>query len=553
MFRDTQRFRTAHLAPVLRATLVVAFALGACDGVIGDLPDEGQGDTIGRRDQQQCTTLAKPPLRRLTNTEYRYAVKDLLGVAGDPTREFSADDLNLGFAVGLNVSTLHVEQYMDAAEELADKVELASPLVPCEVKKGDRACAAKFIDRFARRAYRRRLTDADRKALLVLYDKAEAQGGFAAGIRLVIEGVLQSPDFLYRIERGQKSGSTGARRLTQHELAARMSFLLWRSVPDETLLDAADGGKLSTAAQVEAQARRMLADERARRTVRDFFDQLLELGDLDDTDKSDKLYPQYGDALAEDMKRETHAFIDHVVWKADGRLSTLLTASYSFVDERLAKLYGVSGVQGNDRLVRVTLPQNKRAGLLTQASVMTVLANTAEGSPIHRGLFVRKQLLCQPPPPPPDNFEIDPVGVDSKLPIRKRYSEHRDNDACSGCHSLMDPIGFGFLHYDAIGRYLERDGGKPVDATGKIVKTDVDGSFDGAVELAKKLSRSKQVQRCMVRQLFRYTFSRGDGAKDRCTIDALARRFAAEQHDVRELLVALVRSDAFRLLSRKGS
>jgi hypothetical protein len=277
--------------------------------------------------------------------------------------------------------------------------------------------------------------------------------------------------------------------------------------------------------------------------VANFNRQWLQLGDVDVLDKDAVAYPEFDDTLGASMKAETLALLEHVVFDGAGDLDTMLTADYSFVDSALAELYGVSGV-GGDTLTRVDLDPQQRAGLLTQASVLALTGKRDQSSPVQRGKFVRERLLCESLPEPPPDVDTTPPTVDPNATTRERFDQHSSDPTCAACHSLIDPIGFGLEHYDGIGRWRAMDGGVPVDASGEIVGMD-DGTFDGAIELSKKLAGSEQVRACFVDTWFTYAYGRAPVEDDGCTTDELALAFEDAERDVRSLLVALTRTEAF--------
>lgn len=543
----------SHDAPGQRLACCCALvvALIGCDpGTIGDPPIEelpsgssaSGDDTVGTTKAAQCSLSSPGPMRRLTREEYDNAVRDLLGVTGNPSSAFPPDENSYGFPIGLSVSSLLIEQYMKTAEKLSKATDL-DDLLTCTTSNGNDACARQFIKDFGLKAYRRPLTQAERDRLFKVYQQGKATS-FSQGVQLALQAMLQSPFFVYRFEKGKKQDS-GAVKLSGYEVASRLAFYIWKSTPDDKLLDAAETGQLSTPAQVAAQARRMLEDKRAKGAMINFFTHWLELDKLDDINKDKTTFSTFSSQLAKDMKTETTRFVEEVMLRGDGKLSTLLSANWSMVNKRLASHYGVTGPTG-DKFERVSFDKNERAGLLTHASVLSIQAKHNQTSPVHRGKFVRERLLCQTIPNPPPNLVVKPPKLDPKLSTRQRFERHRKDPACKGCHKLMDPIGFGFENYDGIGRYRTKEGSLNVDARGELYGTkDVNGPFDGAVELAKKLVKSGEVQECMVRQWFRYAQGRVEGPGDACTIQSAKAVFAKSGYDVRELIVALTQTPAF--------
>ncbi len=540
------------------ASVGLAFVAG-CTGTIGDdsgrvgSPDDPRPP--GTQQSPQCKGAIEPgrsPIRRLTRLEIDNAVRDLLGDNSKPARSFVPEEESLGFdnnADALGMSGLLAEQLMEAAEKVAGTAatKLATLAPACDTaKEGEATCARRFVTTWGKRAWRRALSEQEIGELVALFEKGRADGGYAQGIALVIQRMLQSPFFMYRVEHGDPATlKDGVVQLTGYEQASRLSFLLFASTPDDALLADAESGKLATAEGIAEVARRMLKDPRAKHSIANFHAQWLELGKLETASKDPALFPDFDAALRTSMKQETETFLDSVFFQT-GSFDEMLLAPYSFVDSKLAGLYGVSAPSSSG-FARVALDPAQRAGILTQPSVLALHAKSNQSSPVHRGKFVRERLLCMQLPPPPNDIVIEPPDLDPGLSTRDRFKEHSVNPACTGCHKLMDPIGFGFEHYDAIGRYRTKDGKFDVDAHGEVfASTDADGTFTGGVELAKKLAKSQQVKACMVTQWFRFAYGRGEAEADQCSLQRLEEAFAKANYDVRELVVALTQTDAFR-------
>jgi hypothetical protein len=496
------------------------------------------------------------PMRRLTRQEYSRSVQDLLGVAPPSPDSIPADETIGPFAVNLTtaVTELSVEEYLDTAETLAQTVVSKSStlnqLVGCSrPATSDSDCASSFIDRFGKRAFRRPLRDDEKADYLALYNSYAGSGGFSEGIRLVVQTVLQSPSFLYHVEFADSSAPAGqVTALDSYQVAARLSFFLWTSVPDDTLMNEAASDHLSDPEIIEEQVTRMLADARASQAIASFHLQWLDLGKLDGLAKDTTLLPQYTGALRDAMRAETVAFADHVIRQDDGRLETLLTAPYSILDGPLFDLYGVSRPDGTSGPVKVQLDPAQRSGLLTQASFLATHAAPNQSSPVTRGVAVLRNLLCVDLPDPPPNVNITLPAPAPNATTRQRFTAHESVASCAGCHVSIDGIGMGFEHYDALGSYRTAEGGLPVDATGNIVGTDVPGPFDGAVALGQKLASSPQVQLCATKQWFRFALGRMETRSDDCSLKHAFDTFQASRHDVRALMSALATSDAFRYL-----
>jgi hypothetical protein len=490
------------------------------------------------------------PVRRMTRFEYNNTVRDLLGDTTSPAADFGAEEEALGFnnnAANLVTSATLAEKYMLAAEGIS--LRATDPLsknVPCDpAVMGEAPCARKFIRAFGQRAFRRPLTLDEVDAFFAVYSYGRTIHSFREGIRMVIEAALQSPHFLYRVELGAAAGpSEGIVYLNDWEMASRLSYFLWGTMPDDELFAAAEAGLLRTKEQIADQARRMLDDSRVRETSRDFHRQWLDYERIASASKDPALFPSWSPAIKDLMKEETERFIDSVIFEDNGDVGALLTAPYTFLNPELAAFYGVSAPTGPG-FERVDLDPTERAGLLTMGSLLTINAHANQTSPVHRGKLVREAFLCDIMPMPPPDVMITVPSPDPNSTARERFAEHSKNDACKGCHELMDPIGFGFESYDAVGRFRTQENGAPIDATGSIVQSDINGEFDGAVELAHKLTGSDDVRNCYATQWFRYASGRGETHADTCSMAALRERFKASGGTIKELLVALTQTDAF--------
>lgn len=525
---------------------------GGQDGGTGA---EESGGTQGGGSEELCLEPQVGPtdLRRLTAAQYDNTIRDLFGADLNASAEFAPDERVGPFKSNSSapVVELQVEQYMDAAEAVAEyAVGDLGALLPCDpTAMGEEACAETFVREFGPRALRRPLTEEYIDRLMAVYAEGRAQADFANGIRVLIAGILQSPYFLYHVEFGTEPAEPGSEvvPLTDYELASRLSYFLWNTMPDAELFAAAQAGELGSEEGLAAQVDRMLSDPRMADAVENFHVQWLGVDEIESVEKDLSVYPQYDEALAAAMKAETADFARHVVLEGDASLTTLLTGDFTVTDDpALLALYGVSLPEGHQAGDLVPLPAGERAGLLTQAGVMASLAHANQTSPIHRGVMVRANILCQPLPPPPPDVDDVPPDPDPNATTRERFEQHNSDPKCAGCHQMIDPIGFGFEHYDGVGAYRLTEGELPIDASGRLIATDVDGEFEGAVELAQMLSRSEQVQQCFARQWFRYAFGRNETDSDECSTRDLELTFAESEGDVLILLRALITSDAFR-------
>jgi hypothetical protein len=498
-----------------RRPLVLALLVASsCEGTIGSTGAIQPGPS---------------PMRRLTRFEYNNTVRDLLGDTTQPANAFPPEELAFGFdnnADALATSPLLAEQYLLAAENLAKTaVQNLGKLVPCDPAGGE-SCAHTFIVEFGRRAWRRPLEPDEVDGLLALF---RSGADFPTGIRLVLEVMLQSPAFLYRVETGAPGA---AARPSSWEMASRLSYLFWATMPDDTLFRAAAADELAASDQVLAQAQRMLADPRARVVVDNFHRQWLQLNRTDSMQKDAAIYPAFSAELAQLMKTETHTFLDYVVFDGNGDLDMLLEAPFSFMNATLAQFYGVAGPSGST-FERVALNPTERAGLLSQAGLLAIYAKPNQTDPVHRGKLVREKFFCQTLPAPPGNIVIMPPPLDPTLTTRQRFQQHSTDPACASCHTLMDPIGLGFESFDGIGQFRTTENGLTIDASGTISASDVDGNFVGVVDLAHRLAQSQEVRACV------------ETPDDRASLEELQQRFEQSGYKLRDLILALAQTDAF--------
>jgi uncharacterized membrane protein YgcG len=498
-------------------------------------------------------------LRRLSRSEYDATIKDLFGFDSKWGASFTADTVVNGFdnnASALKVTPLLADQARRAAEEIAE-LAMQSPgdLVPCDPATGDAACADKFIDTFGKRAFRRPLDDADRKRYADLFAAVLPDAGFAKALETVISAILQSPYFLYRLELGGLPDEGGMVSLTQHEIASELSYFFWGSMPDQELFAAADAGSLNSPEAIEKQARRLLADPRSDAMLERFTEQWLEIDRLASVPKDAAVFPELDASIRSAMSEETKRFISHVVREGTGTLPELLTAKYTFASPELAAFYGISspgGLPGEPSMI--DLAGTPRGGLLTQGSLLTTHARPNASSPIHRGKAIRERLLCQSLPPPPPGLNVQPPSADPTKTTRERYIAHATVEPCQSCHRLIDPIGFGFEHFDGIGRYRETEGPNAIDATGEVVATEnTNGAFDGTDELAAALAESPDVHACFALQWFRFAYGVEENASLSCAVDEVAGELSASGLKVEELFIALTRSPHFTRRMSDGS
>ena len=496
-------------------------------------------------------SAAVAPMRRLTRNQYRNTVRDLLGVADAvapsalPGDDAIHDRFHSNTASPLQA--IDIGKYADAAEAIAGKAAAnLKALLPCDPATGDAACARRFIESFGRRAYRRPLTPAE----VDLLASVHAQGGdFATGIRLVIAGLLQSPKFLYLPEPVPVSAGGQIVAVDPWAMASRLSYFFLDTMPDDGLFVAAEKGKLGSAAEVEAQATRLMSDARFRGTLSTFHQEWLQTETLAAAAKDPQLFPQWNPALRDALGEETRRFVEYVFTEGDQRLQTLLTAPFSLVDAQLATFYGAAGApqSPSGAWQRLDLPADQRAGLLTQAGLMATLASESRTSFILRGKMVREALFCTASLPPPPDAPAEPK-LDPGASAKARSEAHRTDPACASCHDLFDPLGFAFEIYDATGRYRTSDAAGPIDARVTLTHTQqLNGkSAANAVELVKLLAGADEVRDCVARQWLRFGLGREDASEDQPSLTAAIDAFKQGEAKLPALLLAIARSDAFR-------
>ncbi len=409
------------------------------------------------------------------------------------------------------------------------------------------ACAKRILSTVARRAWRRPVTDSELQVPLRFYREGRSEAGFENGIEMALRAVLMSPRFLFRIEQDPAGiAAQTAYALSDIDLASRLSFFLWSSIPDDELLDAAIHSRLKQPAVLEIEVRRMLADTRSESLVNNFAEQWLYLRNLASVSPDARMFPDFDDNLRQAFRRETEMFFESIM-REDRNVLDLLRANYTFVNERLAKHYGIPNVYGS-RFRRVTFEEGSvRGGLLGQGSVLTVTSYATRTSPVLRGKWVLANILGAPPPPPPPNVPPLREAADSGkvLTMRERMAEHRANPACAGCHKLMDPVGFALENYDAVGRWRTSESGVPVDAAGGLP----DGSsFQGAAGLRQALLRHPELfVTTTTEKLLTYALGRGVEDFDAPAVRGIVRAAQGDDYRFSSLVLGIVKSNPFQM------
>jgi len=511
--------RVGFLAAICAVALS---ALGGCWGSIAD-----PGNTGG-----ECGLAPLPAPRRLSHTEYRNTVRDLFPTITLPSVELVADPTPLGFdndEAALQPSPLLVNQYNVAAARIAERVvQRQADVLPCPAADGS-ACGAQYIAALAPRAYRRPLAPAEQQTLQQVFDTYLASGGFDVALRLTTEVILQSPAFLYKVE------TVGPDRLASpYDVASRLSFFLWSTMPDAPLFAAAASGELSTPAQVEAQIDRMLADPRALEGFMVFASQWLDLARLDHQTKLDS--DGFTDSVRDALHEEARRFLGEIIFARGGTVTDLLTSSKVFISPETAGFYGLPPPAAGT-WAEADMPAT-RQGFLMQAQFLAAHGHPNNPSPVLRGLFVLKDLLCIQLGSPPAGVNMSiPEGDPNMGPTtnRQNYDRATGAELCQTCHSIINPIGFTFERFDTMGRLRDLDNGLPIDTSGKVAGATV----ADAHALVAWLAASPQVGECVTRKYMVYALAGSDATDDACLTRDVAADFAASGGSLRGLMKSI--------------
>ena len=418
-------------------------------------------------------------------------------------------------------------------------------------RSAERACAQRILSRLARRAYRQPIGATELKPVLDFYDAAREQGTFEAGVQRGLQRILASPRFVFRSERDAESLPPGAvHPVSDLELASRLSFFLWSSIPDDELLTAAASGRLRQPAALDAQVRRMLASPKSAALVANFAGQWLHLRNVRSVLPNSDEFPDFDDNLRQAFRRETELLFESIL-REDRSALDLLNADYTFVNERLARHYGIPNVYGS-RFRRVPVPNDARRGLLGHGSVLAVTSHAERTSPVLRGKWVLENLLGLPVPPPPADVPSLKGKEDGQKPrtLREQLAEHRASPVCASCHKVMDPVGFALENFDAVGAWRTREPGGPIDATGQLA----DGTpVDGVVTLRRAiLGRPEQVVGTMTEKLLTYALGRGVDARDMPALRAIVREAAKRDYRLSAIVIGVVKSVPFQMRTKPG-
>lgn len=527
------------------------------------------------------TSSAPAEGRLLTRLQYQNTVHDLFDgkIAGEWVRDFPAENEVLGYRTNAQfhrATPWLVEAQLVSSEAVAANVTARlAEILPCSQVVGSDAAAAwscghEFIDTYVTRGFRRPLLEEERAVFVDLFDVAFQTAGFTYGIELVVETLLQSPQFLYRWERNttfpvphdaMNAGADQVYALDDFELATRLSYLLWNTLPDAQLWESARAGVLRDPTVLRLHAERMLDSPRAQTTVSDFTEQWLGLAALgsavrrvgsqvgNDGAPEPVVNTQYSSAWQQSIK----AFVADVIAN-DGSFGELFRSSRVFVNQELWNLYplGAEFAGAPGTFVAIDYPAEVRSGLLTQPALMALLSHADQSAPILRGVFVREVLLCDPPPQPPPTVNPTPPELDPAATTRERFAQHTASASCAACHKLIDPIGLALENYDELGRFRSQENGLALDVSGEIVHAvdeSLNGPFVGAGELSERLAQSSHVQACFITHWYRYGMGRVEQDVDLCSIRQVYDHFVESDGSVKSVILGLVASDAFRYRS----
>ena len=525
-------------------------ALGVCAGVGACAPTSE--DAIGQSKPAHVTVPAEPSLRRLLARHYRRSVGRLLGSAAQAAASPPADTQLNGFttiaASQLSFNDSLVGAYESSARAIAAAAMLdtkrIAELVDCKpVSAVDTNCFGPFVDTFGRLAWRRPVTSAEREDYVALAKQGAAvKADFFAGVELAISAILQSPNFLYQVEVGRPNPTrSDVRDLTGYEVATRLSFLLAGVTPDAALLDAAERGELDDEAGVRKWASVLVALPESATAVRDFFEELLVLGELPTLAKDPNLFPEFSPELAMSMREEALRIVEDVV-RRDAPITEILTTSRTFLDAPLASFYGVGAPA--EAWGVTTLPEAQgRSGVLTSAAVMTRQAHSTTTSATYRGLFVMERFLCTTMPPPPPGVVTNLPPSSAAPTLRERLEVHQADPVCRACHYMADGLGLTFENFDAVGKFRETENGAAIDTRAAI---ELLGTWDAPRGLAEVLAASDAVKSCMLQQLYRYAAGHVEQKSEWPAINELLATWSAEGHSFRALMVDLASHELFR-------
>lgn len=537
-------------------TWLALAALGFASAACGKAGADGDGEETG----EACDGVVPDftPLRRITRDQFENTVRDLFGPDIDPGSDFPLSSTAGIYTVTADaniVTEFGAQALFDAAEHVAGQVtnDWVDHLA-CEPTAVDATCVQTTVEALGARVFRRPLLAEERDTLTQLWTNADPAWSEQERFGLVVFAMLQSPQFLYLAQGGgtpvEATASDGSplTRISDYEMASRLSYLLWETTPDAELTAAAAAGELHEPEQIEAQVRRLLADPRASAAIARFHREWLGISNVENTQKNETIYQQFDPELAASMAEQTRRFVDDIVLQSDGSLTDLLTSRSTEVNGRLAALYEVDAPGlGLDDWAEVQMP-DARPGLLTQASLLATYAHEIATSPVLRGRFVNSRLMCVKLAPPPPNVDTSLPTPEPGATQRDVLEVHRENEYCAECHDYIDPPGLAFENFDAIGAYRTLDNGSPIDPSGTLL--DGDGNavadFADAAGLVNVLATNEMVPRCYVENWVYYAHGETPRDPQSCYVQSLGEAFIAGEQNIQDLVVALTTSDAFR-------
>lgn len=565
--RSVSHEQTRHAARWLRrhkhwlgigamSATLAALPLG-CKGTVGSAGgSDGSGSSTGNGGSGTVAPNAIPQasrIPRLNHEQYDNTIQDLFNAPQlTPSNSLPPE------AVG-SMDDRAWTGYKDSAAALA-KTAISTPaihdfILPCTPSGDGAACASQFITSFGARVFRRPLTSAEQTRFETLYAKraeTTATGSFDEGIELLLEGFLQSPSFLSRAELSTERVGDNI-RLNGYELASRLSYALWDSMPDQALFDAAAKDELSTEEQIRAQALRMLKEPRAHDMVRTFHERYLRMEGTEgarwtDFVRDETLFPAFKSETIPYLKEETLRYVDYIVFEKQAGFQGLLTDNTAFVNNLTAPLYGLDGTAYGTELTQATLDPTQRSGLFTRVGFLASHAQVVRTSPILRGALIQKYVLCRKIGSPPAGAEMTPLPeiTPDIVTTRQRVTVQTSPDECNFCHSVINPTGFPFEHYNAVGSWQDMDTGKPVDSTGTALFGEREVAYQGPVDFSKALGDAPEAQSCYAKNWVEFAFGRRAEGIDLKIIDTLAKKMQSPDYKILDLLVDIVVTDTFK-------
>ena len=484
-------------------------------------------------------------------------MRDLVGdtsnagfqLPGEPSGNGFGNDSKL-----ISTSSLHVEQYKSIADDIAERTvndnarfNALHACVPNRNAGNLDDCAKNVVERLLTRAFRQPAAP----AILQLYGDLERDlrqnANFKTSIQSLISAILQSPEFLYRIEYGTPAGDRI--RPTGYEMATRLSYFFWASMPDDALFEAAKTGELDTKEGVMTQAKRLLASDKAKVNIRFFFDNFLPINALNQLERDPAVFPAWSAEIGSLMREETQQFLQHLIFDGEGDWASALTADYSFMNETLAAYYGINDVSGGE-FRKVSLAATQRKGLLTQGSIMVGTTHTGFTNPVTRGGYIMNEMLCEHIPLPTGDVadQAFPPNPDTAPTARGRYTQHAEDPACRGCHSKMDPVGFVFENFDPIGLFRTHENDVLIDVSGELPDDDLGTPVANAIEFADAVAADDRVHQCFALHWANFAYGKSISKKESCLKETIQDEFIASGYDIQQLLLNLTQTDAFLYL-----